>query len=391
MGCRVHDGVLLPLLLASCGCSATQAVDISTSAHEGALRSEVVREIVSADQATSAAPPLARALHRGKVIRLEHDFGVIRPESTVQHRFAVENTSAQEWTIAAISRSCVCAVATTTATVLKPGATEEFEVVYRAGAKSTDFEQAVQVQFAEPEPPEVIFRVFGRIRQPVTVVPADIQFGPIPPHAQASVWLELGNHSGVAWSAIRLRDHPSWLEVAEAPVRAWGPDAAHSADAMERWRVEVIARSGDLTAVSHREEMTWEAVAVSGTFVARVPVELRVEAPYRVLPTQLFLGNITAGEVVAKQVVFTFPKSDACPDHLDQSTISHDLPQDLRFDWRRISPTAWALRIKFLATGPGAPTAGTLIVQPADSRQPIAKLPVNLWVKSAVFSTGTEP
>jgi hypothetical protein len=191
--------------------------------------------------ADSAAPPLTRAYVSARPLSFDHDFGVVPADSVVRHVFAVENPSMQPWTIASISRSCICTVATATAEVVAPGSAEEFEVVYRAGGKSADFEQSIEVRFSEPEAPTVVFRVRGQIRRPLTSVPPELRFGPIRSNEEASAWLEVENHSGSAWSDLTAAELPAWLHVRGQAVRVASLESSAGTKARERWRIEFVA------------------------------------------------------------------------------------------------------------------------------------------------------
>ena len=110
------------------------------------------------------------------VVVLEHEFGVLKPKTKVEYCFTIKNPSNGKWTVRKIVNMCACTVSDISAPVIAAGKQETVTVTYHAGRGSRDDQRKVVVLFDEADAPRIILVVYAKIREDMTVNPAEVTF-----------------------------------------------------------------------------------------------------------------------------------------------------------------------------------------------------------------------
>src|SRR5262249_1818152 len=113
----------------------------------------------------------------GRVQTILWDFGVSAPDTEMRHRFSITNPSTTTWTVKFVTKSCACTVGEVSARRVKPSETTSLEVVYRASKTEGSINQAVIVEFQEENTPLFYLVIKGEVRNPLSALPARVEFG----------------------------------------------------------------------------------------------------------------------------------------------------------------------------------------------------------------------
>ena len=251
---------------------------------------------------------------------LEHDFGVVRPDRELEHRFTVRNPSDQTRHVTAVRAGCRCTLATLMAAEIPPGGSVPVDVTYTAGGRVGDERKVVRVEFAGADVPDVDLVVTARIRQAFTVRPNEVVLPWSADAGGSSAVAYVANFSDADWRILEVGELPDWLHADLVPL----PPA--DGGGRQRWRLALRADTAGLpggwqsTTVSLRAASAAAALDLPDLH-AILPVRLKVPDPLRVVPPSLFLGDVDAGGAVEGSLRIR-PGPGVDPDDV---TLRHDM------------------------------------------------------------------
>jgi len=310
---------------------------------------------------------------------LNHDFGIVTPNSTSRHVFSVRNSSTKVWTLSSVSQSCSCAVARSTSEIIKPGSAESFEYFYTAASDTGNAVKSVRLQFEEPGTPRVVLRTTAKIRSHMTLAPRFVDVGPIA-FAETHINLidiDVLNYSDIPWDSIRLGKTPDWITLHSCALKVHEGEAVEPDFCRQHWRCTLAIAPNELQPGRHFEDLT--LIADCGKAAAKLPLSVTVRSAVTVSPSVLMLGSVPSGSSATQRLTLRFaePLTAATIDKLSD-VVSVDEESHLRIAWKQLSDNIWSIEVGFRATGSPRLVKGQLAIKlPEYSRQVL----IPYWVR----------
>lgn len=297
--------------------------------------------------------------------RIEHDFGVVRPNSTVSHRFAVKNQSQAVWHIMKVRSTCSCTVTKAESNFIRPGDSGDFVVEYKAPPKRSNVRKTVLVLFKNPGVPPVALSVLAAVRSEFEIDPSiisithrlDASGSPI----ERIAMIELDPSIG---TTLMAKTNVPWLSAVVEKVGRDGSDKS-----FHRYRLIVRIDPAGFTVGLHCGLVTLSCYSNQQAFVElakSIPIDINVESDVRASPPTLFFGGI--GHIKYGQeeisVLLRFQSPDKVP-AISQTTVSNSLGSLLTYDLESIDATTWKLqcRLDHSEFHGNSPVRGTLTLE----------------------------
>ena len=239
-----------------------------------------------------------------RVVKLGHDFGLVRPGETMSHRYKITNDTDREWKLTSIKNSCSCTATRPDFTSILPRLSAEVVVNYRAAPDNRDDHKSVQLVFAEVGSPIVVLDIRARIRHEVSAIPASIEFGSTSGRSQRERVLEIQNFSDRDWESLKLVNVPTWLDgkLEELPSTLVDDRPQPVKMARQRWRLVLVTKCDQLAHGRHAGNV--QVVTTGERELSQViPVSVQLDAPLTAIPAQFFFGQMGVGKTVSRSIV----------------------------------------------------------------------------------------
>jgi hypothetical protein len=331
---RKHDWSFLAAL--------TVVLSVATSTMGGCGRATG-----SSDSADKAALKQAAAAAKGvrveevegeaNAVRLEHDFGILRPPAPVQHRFAITNSGAGVWSVQKIVNTCGCTAVDLSSPTIAPHKTESITIAYRPGTRSHDDRKNIAVLFSGANAPTVILSIKAKVREPMTVLPQELAFLQLGKGQSREVSFEIQNYSDRVWAGVAVRPTVGWLSVSSAEVHLPATEGLPR----QVWRVTVRADATELAAREHRTAIVAQA-AGQADVRQEIPVYATVASPVDAIPGQFFFGSMRVRDKQARTITLRFSQ-DSIPTTVDSVVLEHNVGKALRLAWLQTAGDSWRL------------------------------------------------
>jgi hypothetical protein len=250
------------------------------------------------------------------------DFGVLTPGVEKKHQFTITNRSAIPWRIKFVTSTCSCTVGEFSSKTVKPSESTSVEISFRAPTRETEVSQALLVEFAEPEAPLFHLGIKGEIRNPLSAVPAGIDFGTLAADTPLRQTVELRNYSSEDFAITRV-ETPPWLQADCRPAETG--QATHKP--RQTWQLVVRA---DLSKRPSKVEPAKLLVHTNSQQVGSVeiPVTFREKGPLDAKPDHLRLNPVEPGKITHSAVMI-----EVAPELGDLSekdlVVTHNLGEEL--------------------------------------------------------------
>ncbi len=241
-----------------------------------------------------AAQPVAAAPWAVKMFEVtNHDFGSVARGSKAEARFKLKNIYEEPVHVAGVRSSCGC----TSPTIIKPDLKtyETGEIV--AELNTRDFlgqkNATITVTFDKPFPAEVQLQVSGFIRSDVVLTPGLVDFGAVDAGIPLEKKLAISFAGREDWQIVDVKSANSHLEA----------ELSETSRGRGRVGYELVVRLSKDTPPGYLNE---NLILVSNDSTAmEMPVEVRgqVLSQITVSPESLFMGTVTPGSQVIKQLV----------------------------------------------------------------------------------------
>ena len=288
-------------------------------------------------------------------IDLEHDFGLLRPGETVQHRFTIKNDSEMRWTSANVRSYCRCTASTAGATSVSPGQSIDVTVGYTPSGANGPDSRAVSGHFAEPEAPYFWLKVRADVRDPLVFLPAHVVAVQKRKSHPAMYACELRNYTNYGVSLKSVKPSADWLKIQLQ-------QAMPSTEKFVRqlWQGELVIDSAKVLPGGYLvpiEIVTDNPEVGSKT----VKVEVAVVPPLQLVPNEFAFGCVSAGEAVDRKILLQVaPEAD--PLRPASISLRHDVGSVLKITCKERSERLLELTAS-LVTGKGTtrgPVRGTV-------------------------------
>lgn len=275
---------------------------------------------------------------------LDHDFGIIQPDSIQTHRFAIANPSAYRWNFERTSTTCSCVRPTISGPYIEPHSTGWVDVRYKAPSKEVDDTRAIDITFNEPDTPRLRLVTRASIRQFLHAFPGSILLSRVAGDVCLPVDVEIRNYSSTRWKQLSALSHDAWVscyDPAEVDT-ARGKGEAH-AGPLQLWRLSIILDPRKLRLGTHRSTISLNG----GGYHRDLPVDVRLVPPVSAVPSQLFFGEIATRGHAEREIKLVFTDA-AAPTDATRILATHDLGDALQVTLQRgTSRRYWRLLATF--------------------------------------------
>ena len=224
---------------------------------------------------------------------LHHEFGTVARASKVEHRFTLKNLYKETVHIAGVSSSCGCTTPSITNRTLKTYETSEIVATFNTSSFTGRRGATITVTIDKPYYAEVQLRVKGTVRTDVVFSPASVQFGEVPVGTPIKKTVNVAYAGRGDWEIIDVRSANPHLEVELSPTRRSGGRVDYKI---------VVHLKADTPIGSLRDQLV---LVTNDRNVPRIPlyVEANISATVTISPSPLYLGTLTPGESVTKQLI----------------------------------------------------------------------------------------
>jgi len=123
---------------------------------------------------TAAAAARATELPRAVAPQTEFDFGVFDVEQAGEHTFVVRNEGAGDLHLRTGSSSCKCTLLDLPQGTIPPGGEGQVRLEWIAPESNERFRHGATVLTDDPEQPQLLFVVSGRVRRHIAMYPPDV-------------------------------------------------------------------------------------------------------------------------------------------------------------------------------------------------------------------------
>jgi len=249
----------------------------------------------------------------------------------VRHVFLLRNDTLVDWKLARTEKSCNCSVAKLSNPVVAANTTESITLEYRAGDKSHDDSQTIDLFFDGPRAPVVSLRAKATVRPELAATCEQLRFHLIRGTDPKKQSFEVHNYSDYPWEMIEVQSSESWLRTS---LRESDRLAAERAGPRQIWQVTVAVNTAELggeAEQSMRGELLIRPIHRAEPQQS-VVVDLVVQEKIRVVPTKVFFPSVKPGVTSTRKVLFFCAETDA-PQELAKPSVKHDLGESLSWRW----------------------------------------------------------
>jgi hypothetical protein len=223
----------------------------------------------------------------------EHDFGSVAAGAKSEFAFELQNLYEEEVHIAGVRTSCGCTTPRVTKDTLKTW--EKSEVIAKFNTHSFRGQRSATVTVVIDRPfyAEVQLTVAGYIRSDVMFEPGEVNFGEVEQSRAAERTVEVAYAGRNDWSIVDVRSANPHFEVELSETSRQSGRISYSMTV----RLKPDTPSGyfqdQLTLITDDQQLKSIPLMVQGS----------VLAPVSVSPATLFLGVLSPGERVTKNLI----------------------------------------------------------------------------------------
>ena len=123
---------------------------------------------------TAAAASSASELPHAVAPQTEFDFGVFDVEQAGEHSFVIRNEGPGDLTLRAGSSSCKCTLVDLPQGTIPPGEEGQVRLEWIAPESNERFRHGATVHTNDPQRPQLLFVVSGRVRRHIAMYPPDV-------------------------------------------------------------------------------------------------------------------------------------------------------------------------------------------------------------------------
>lgn len=222
-----------------------------------------------------------------------HDFGVVARGAKVEHHFTFSNIYEELVHVAAVRSSCGCTSTRITQDTLKTYDKSAVVATFNTRAFLRQKTATLTVTFDKPFYAQVRLKVAGYIRSDIVLEPGGIEFGTVDQGAGAEKRVSVTYAGRSDWQILEVKTANPYLEAEVAETGRGGGQVSY--DLAVRLRAD--APPGYIN-----EQLI---LVTDDRRAAEFPVDVegRVVSAITVSPASLFLGALTPGQKVTKQLV----------------------------------------------------------------------------------------
>ncbi len=214
----------------------------------------------------------------------EHDFGLVKPNSTHDHLFRVRSELGKSMEVKQFQAGCRCVVVASKKKRYDPGELVEVLVTYNAGLTSHDELQRIEMEFTDARGPSFVIRAMVRDQLHVSSETVDWRVT-IQDENPTKVIIAY-NYSDEDWASLHVVT-PSWVRCKSVVLR---DDAKNlECKARQSWDCTFSILPQDLAIGSHQSVIDFKAEG--NDCDVSVPTFVVVAAPFSVYPDRVYLSS----------------------------------------------------------------------------------------------------
>lgn len=288
------------------------------------------------------------------VVEMIHNFGIATVNAAQTHQFRISNGTTSPWHLVEIRSDCTCTVAKPSSLIVEPGREITVPVTFKGATESIDVARKVVLHFAERGAPQIILRIKGKVREPLTLYPKALHFDVYGVQADQRSSAQIDNFTSKAWSGLRLANVPEWLHISQELVSKAqdGHPGQRNSEPRQRWKLVLSPSRSLLPRLPfgvHETRITVSAVEsdASSTMVVRLRRHRLLEA----VPSDLFFGEVAPGECNSVSAIIVDRRPIDAQNEGPIPGPSIQKPSDARLECSLESHagSAWRFRVTFRA------------------------------------------
>ncbi|MEM8671165.1 MAG: DUF1573 domain-containing protein [Planctomycetota bacterium] len=222
---------------------------------------------------------------------LEHDFGVMAPNTEGEHTFRIKNIGTADLTLKLGATTCKCTLGELENSALAPGEETDVKLSWTVKADQPEFNQTAQVITNDPSRVVLTLKITGKVVQDFEVVPETWTFGAVPTGEPIEMVGSIYNFTDKDIRPAELRfSSQEMTDLATFEVEPFNPgedSEGARANARQAFRVKIKLAAGMRQgAVSQNFEFGFQSVDEEGNDVPTFDAEgIEMEKPYIVAST----------------------------------------------------------------------------------------------------------
>jgi len=240
-----------------------------------------------------SAPAAAQNWARQMFATTSHDFGTVARGSKQEFAFELENVYRQPVRIASVRSSCGCATVQVRNDRVEGSEKTAVVVTYNTRSFLGKQNSTITVVFDRPRRAEVQLQVTGFIRSDVVFQPGAASFGTVNVGSGAETRIDIAYAGRNDWEIVDVRSANQHLEVELEETQR---DSGRVSYAM------LVRLKPSIPAGYVRDQLYIITNDERGGRVP-LPIEGHVQSPLTISPASLFLGVLTPGQTVQKNLV----------------------------------------------------------------------------------------
>jgi hypothetical protein len=222
--------------------------------------------------------------------------------------FPFKNIGNTDLHVRTVKTDCSCTVANDFQKTLTPGQIGQIEIRYTFKNSRGNFKQTAAVMSDDPDFPVIILEMMGNGRQEVKIAPAEFMFGQVV-QGDKAVATTLISYTGE--TPFNIKSASASLDAIKLAVKPLTPqllkeiypgsDGAVLSECTNRYLIEGYLDTSKLTIEQNKAELEI-TTNLPGAHVLKIPVRFELVNPIRLIPSKLFIGDISTNSSVKKTI-----------------------------------------------------------------------------------------
>jgi hypothetical protein len=203
----------------------------------------------------------------------------------------------------------------------------DVELTYRAGTEFADDKRDTIVHFEQEDVLPITLRVESKIRPQIVLQPANFSVSAYKPGKKIQQTVVVHDWSDAGLKTVKLQPDNSWISVS-------APRQDRTVDTLapfSSWSATLAIDTKNLSAGRHLGRVNITARDKDLEYSTYLMVSLDITSPVRVIPSNLFFGEVQPNETATIQcTLFIVPKNsgDTDSNHWESLDVDSDLPSD---------------------------------------------------------------
>jgi hypothetical protein len=275
----------------------------------------------------------------------DHDFGVVSPGANVSHRFVVKNSTASPWKLEGITRSCSCSVIVPSKQFIAAGESEEFPFELHVSSKPADVHQKATVHFKGEKDEDIVveLRVAARVREALTIQPAELAFGQVAANSKDYRVLHIENYSAESWENVSFPDLPPQLTLTNLQKTREEKDSLPR----QTWKAEFQLDTAKLDIKSFQSALKVNAASKGPS--TSIPIRFTVIDGIQVTPSVLNFGKLKPGESSERKLIVRINGKHQGTFSPKDVAVRCESGRSLEYQWAATEKDQWILSVRMVS------------------------------------------